>query len=91
MSFIAWKFADSTSAIDCLQKKLYLAVFLCNFIQTYCENLKVLSKIHSSFLDKYSSYADVVILNFNVPPDLKFVSFKFEAEEVNLSFFSKLQ
>lgn len=45
--------------------------------------------MHSSFLEQYTSYADVVLLHFQVPRDLSFISFKFEADELDLSIFGK--
>ncbi|KAF5270209.1 hypothetical protein FQA39_LY08423 [Lamprigera yunnana] len=51
------------------------------------EDLVLLSKTHTTPLEKYVRYIDSVILHFHVPPDINFVSFKFEAEEIQLSIF----
>lgn len=68
--------------------KLLWAVLFYQFVIIYSHNdLIITTKIHSSFLEKYSGYQNVVLLNFLVPTDVSFVSFKFEADEADMSIF----
>lgn len=52
-------------------------------------DMDVVSKSHSGYLDVFKSYSDVTLLHFNVPRDTSFVSFKFEADEMDFSIFGK--
>lgn len=68
--------------------RLLWAVLFYQFVIIYShEDLNIITKVHSSFLEKYSGYEDVVLLNFLVPTDVSFVSFKFEADEADMSIF----
>lgn len=72
------------------QMKIYYMVYFCLHVFVQCKNdLTLISKTHSSRLEKYVGYSDALILNFNVPIDSHFAAFKFKAEEVALSLFRK--
>lgn len=51
------------------------------------DKLTIVSKTHSAYLEKYRSYSDAIIMIFNVPDDTPFVSFKFEADDMDFSIF----
>lgn len=68
---------------------LWAVIVYCSFVIIHGEELVTISKIHSPFLESYTGYADVVLLHFQVPSDLSFVSFKFEADELDLSIFGE--
>lgn len=52
-------------------------------------NLTIISKTHSGYLEKYKSYADVIVMHFEVPEEVPFVSFKFEGDEMDFSIFGR--
>lgn len=71
-----------------LCKHLFVTVVMWHSF-TNAVNVTIILKTHSSYLEKYKSYADVTIMHFNVPHNLPFVSFKFEADEMDLSIFGR--
>lgn len=60
-----------------------------SFVIVHGEELVAISRFHSDFLDSYNSYGDVTLLHFQIPSDLPFVSFKFEADEEDYSIFGE--
>lgn len=66
-----------------------VVVFYIFISSSKAEDMYVVSKSHSGYLDVYKSYSDVTLLHFNVPRDTSFVSFKFEADEMDFSIFGK--
>lgn len=58
-------------------------------VLTRSQNLTLISKTRSAFLEKYKDYSDVIIMHFRVPVDVSFVSLKFVGDEMDLSIFGK--
>lgn len=55
------------------------------------ENLNLLTKIRSSFLEKYEDFINSVIFHINIPPETIFASFQFQSDEIDLSIFGKIR
>ncbi|EFA06895.2 post-GPI attachment to proteins factor 6 [Tribolium castaneum] len=51
------------------------------------ENLEIVSKTRTSYLQKYGGYVDVVVMHVEVPPEVSFASLKFTADETKASIF----
>ncbi|KAG5893246.1 hypothetical protein JTB14_013407 [Gonioctena quinquepunctata] len=54
---------------------------------TLCHEVNTIARTITSFLEKYESYKDVVMIHLKVPEDTLFASFKFMAEETQMSIF----
>ncbi|KAK5648585.1 hypothetical protein RI129_003477 [Pyrocoelia pectoralis] len=69
-----------------MQFKLLVLLLICT--EAITQDVVMIAKTHSTPLIKYRDYSDVAVLQFKIPEDIHFASFKFEAEEIEESLFS---
>lgn len=67
--------------------KLLFLLFIFRISCNAQENLVLLTKKRSSFLDNYRSYASLAIFQVDIPAQISFVSYKLSAEPFDLSIF----
>ncbi|KAL3288489.1 hypothetical protein HHI36_002931 [Cryptolaemus montrouzieri] len=67
--------------------KLLLLIFISKLCLGEYENLILVSKKRSAFLENYRSYADLAISQVEIPAEIILVSFKISAEPYDLSIF----
>ncbi|KAB0799793.1 hypothetical protein PPYR_07673 [Photinus pyralis] len=68
-----------------MQTELLTLLLIC--LETISQEIVMVAKTHSTLLIKYMDYSDAAVLQFKIPEDVHFVSFKFEAEEIEESLF----
>lgn len=64
-------------------------VLLARFSLNQSYNVSQITQIRSGYMEPYGGYVDVALMHFEVPPDITEASFKFVADELNLSLFGK--
>lgn len=70
-----------------MDSKLAILYFLIG--TTLARDSSVISRTKTSFLDKYESYKDVVLIRLQVPQNTIRASFMFTPEDTQMSIFSK--
>jgi hypothetical protein len=53
------------------------------------ENLEIVSKTRTSYLQEYGGYVDVVVMHVEIPKEVSFASLKFSADETQASMFGE--
>lgn len=64
-------------------------LFWSRICPTQSQNLRLISKTHSSPLERYTTYSDSAIMHFDIPENTVFASFGFVGSEEDLSIFGK--
>ncbi|XP_023014078.2 post-GPI attachment to proteins factor 6 [Leptinotarsa decemlineata] len=73
-----------------LRKKIlqfFNIILIVHVSRAVCYEVNAIARTVTSYLEKYESYRDVVMIHLKVPEDTLFASFKFVAEETQLSIF----